>query len=749
MRRVLVLAATLFVATPVLAQQSPFLPDPVYRVLVNEVSGDVSYEHVRYFTHFHRPSAGSEGFEAVARYIEQKAKEYGLEDVRRINVRSSSREAWKAKSAELRVIEPFERRLAFSPEVQLSLADNSRSTDIKAAELVDVGDGASEKDYAGKDVKGRVVLTSGSLGVVMNEAVWKRGALGVVAISTARGVDYPDQIDWMSIPQQNADRTKKGTFGFVLSPREGQRLRRELALAKTPIKVSVKIDAEFTEPAFQSFVEAVIRGTEVHDQDIVLTGHIQEERFSANDDGSGLANVLEIGRALKKAIDEGRLPRPRRDIRFWWCDEIGGEEQFFASFPEERKQILANINQDMVGALQSAGSRVQFVSREPWSRASFLGDVVESILLSVVQGNTGYLSPAQVPPVAQATGLPADGSLVPGLGYTRPILSPLGTRERFDARMIPFHNNTDSQVFNMGVIGIPAVTFTNWPDDFIHSTGDDLWQVDPTQLERNAVAIAGMTWFLATAGEAQVPLLATHMYGRALERMGHDGRVAMEFIEAALRTAQPGLAQADDRMALLAAYERGARLVREAARRERRALESVRTFAPAGSAALAMLQATLQQLPTDTEAEKRLWAYYSAAAQAAGGPKAIVPSVVRASGPAKGAAPAPADLVAIPTDSVKLFLDQRNKVERPRGLHPLMQYEALNYADGHRTVREICDAVGAQADSAGAWYYGTVQREDVEKVLESAAKAGLIQLAAPAQATPATRGAAAGRTRAK
>ena len=63
-------------------------------------------------------------------------------------------------------------------------------------------------------------------------------------------------------------------------------------------------------------------------------------------------------------------------------------------------------------------------------------------------------------------------------------MSPLGTRERFDARMIPFHNNTDSQVFNMGIIGVPAVTFTNWPDDFIHSTGDDLWQVDPTQLER-------------------------------------------------------------------------------------------------------------------------------------------------------------------------------------------------------------------------------------------------------------------------
>lgn len=732
----------LCVVAPASAQQSPFLPDPVYRVLVNEISGDVSYEHVRYFTHFHRPTAGSEGFEAVAKYIEQKAKEYGLEDVRRIHVRSDA-EAWKANAAELRLIEPFERRLAFSPEVQLSLADNSRSADIKSAELVDVGDGTAESDYAGKEVKGKVVLTTGSPAVVMNEAVWKRGALGLVVVSTARAVDYPDQLSWMRIPLANADGTKKGTFGFVLSPREGQRLRRELSLSKTPLKVSVKIDAGFTQPPFQSFVEAVIRGTDIHDQDIVLTGHIQEERFSANDDGSGLANVLEIGRALKKAIDEGRLPRPKRDIRFWWCDEIGGEEQFFANFPDERKQILANINQDMVGALQSAGSRVQFVSREPWSRASFLGDVVESVLMALVAGNTAYLSPGQVP--QPAGGLPADGLLVPGLSYTRPILSPLGTRERFDARMIPFHNNTDSQVFNMGVVGIPAVTFTNWPDDFIHSTGDDLWQVDATQMERNAVAIAGATWFLATAGDAQVPVLATHMYGRALERMSRDARIAMEMIDAVAAGQAAATARRDVVPASAAggvgpgnaefagASGRAWALVAEAARRERRAMESARVFARPGGNGAAVLQGLLAQLPSEEDALKRLSSYQLGLQRAYG---IDIPGVVasgaglraRGGGVHTDAPPSTLGMVPVVTDSVKQFLELRGKIERPRGLHPLMQYEALNYADGKRTVREIVSAVGAEADSAGDWYYGTVEQDDVVKLFESAAKVGLVTL---------------------
>ena len=213
------------------------------------------------------------------------------------------------------------RRLAFTPEVALSLADYSRPTTIASAELVDVGAGTAEADYAGKDVAGKIVLATGSLATAMNEAVWKRGALGLIYFTTQRR-DQQDQVPWTRIPVQNPEKSKDGTFAFVLSQREGLRLRGELAAAKTPYKVQARVESTFHEPSSQSIVEAVIRGTAIHDQDIVLTGHLQEERFSANDDASGCANVLEIARALKRMIDDGRLPRPRRDIRFWWVDEI-------------------------------------------------------------------------------------------------------------------------------------------------------------------------------------------------------------------------------------------------------------------------------------------------------------------------------------------------------------------------------------------------------------------------------------------
>jgi hypothetical protein len=704
MRRVLALVSfvSLFAAAadPAAAQESPFLGERTYRTLVNEISGDIAFEHIRWFTHYHRPMGGNDGFEAVATYVEEKARSYGLEDVRRISLKNDR--SWSPRVGELWLVEPQERRLAYSKEIPLALADFSRNTDIASADLVDVGDGTAEADYAGKDVRGKVVLTSGPPSRVMDEAVWKRGALGLVVFPSAASVlDHPDQYRWTSIPAENADKTKPGTFGFVLTHRDGMRLRRQMAGAKgAGFKVRAHVESVFHEPATSAIVEAVIRGTDIHDQDIVLTGHLQEEMFSANDDASGCASVLEIARALKKSIDEGRLARPKRDIRFWWADEISGEEQYFSDHPEERRQFLANINQDMVGAKQSAGSRVQFVTRPPSSRASFLGDVVESIVESLVQGNTSFLA------AGQARGL-NPGRPVEDGDYSRPVLSRLGTRERYDARVIPFHNNTDHQVFNMAAVGVPGVTFTNWPDPFIHSSDDDLWQMDATQLKRNAVAVAASAYYLANAVDAELPGLATFMYGRALERMSRDATTAMSMIAAA-----GGLE------ARAAAYSPAANLVREAARRERRALESVRALAPRESAGQQVLSRMLEQLPTDTMAEARMAAFFRAFT---GQPE--VPTVAPSAERERLASRVP-----VLVDDVKGFVEKSGKIKRPAGLHALMQFEALNFVDGTRTYFQIYQAVRAEADAAGEWYYGTVTFEDVASVLDSAVEVGVLQL---------------------
>jgi hypothetical protein len=681
------LVALAAMPTAVLAQRSPLISPSVHDALVNEISGDISFEHMRWFTHYHRPMGGGEGYEAVAKYVEQKAREYGLEDIRVIRQKSTT-PSWSPRLGELTLVAPYVRRLAFTPEVALSMADYSRTTEFSDVELVDVGAGVEDADYEGRQVAGRIVLATGSPATVMNQAVWKRGALGLIYFTTRRR-DFQDQVPWTRIPVENADRTKTGTFAFVVSQREGLRLRGELAAAKAPFTVTGRVQSEFHEPASQSIVEAVIRGTAIHDQDVVLTAHLQEERFSANDDASGCANVLEIARALKRMIDDGRLSRPRRDIRFWWVDEISAPEQYFADQPDERRQFLVNINQDMVGAKQSVGSRVQFVTRPPASRASFLGDVVESVVEALVQGNTAYLSAGQA---LQAGATPSGGGVATDeQQYSKAVLARLGTRERYDARVVPFHNNTDHQVFNMPTIGIAGVTFTNWPDDYIHSSDDDLWQMDATQLERNAVAVASAAWIVADAGDEDLTAIAGEVVGRALSRLGRDTATAL------------ALARVPDDPS---AAGRAIGLARESAARERRALLSLGPLSPASEA----VRRALEHLPTADAAEARLRALL-------GGEGAVTVST-----------PEAADQRRTPVlvDHVQGYLDTRGKLVRPRTLHPLMAYEVLNFVDGRRTYGDIYRAVAAEADAAGSWYYGVVTREDVTAYLDSAEKAGVV-----------------------
>jgi Zn-dependent M28 family amino/carboxypeptidase len=688
------------------AQESPFLSPSLHDALVAEVSGDIAYEHVRWFTHYHRPMGGSAGFDAVARYVEQKAREYGLDDVRTIALPMDDA-SWTSTLGELWLTAPTTRRLAFSPEVQLSLADYSRPTDIASARLVDVGDGTKASDYEGRDVKGTVVLASGSLAKVMQEAVWERGALGVVWFTTGRR-DFPDQVPWTRIPLRNKDKTRDGTFGFVLSQREGLRLRAELAAAgSTPFTVRAKVASVMTQPGNQAIVEAVIRGTTIHDRDIVLTGHLQEERFSANDDASGSANVLEIARALQRMIDDGRLPRPVRDIRFWWTDEISAEENYFASKPAERRQVLANVNQDMVGAKQSVGSRVQYVTRPPASRASYLGDVAESIVEALVAGNSSYLAAAQARMVLREGVGASGGGTAASLEepYSRPVIARLGTRERYDARVIPFHNNTDHQVFNQAIVGVPGITFTNWPDDYIHSSDDDLWQIDATQLKRNAVAVAAIAYYLATVDDAAGPALAAQIHARGLGRLGDELAVAAQM----LNTAAPA-----DRSA---AWGRAVSLVREGARRERRAVQSVATLVPGGPKTAAAVAALVHDLPAPETAEARLTpAWIALTGEQA--PPALVPTAREKELAAK---------TPVLVDDVKAFLDKQGDVKRPPALHGLMAHEALNFVDGTRSVLDVARAVAAEADAAGTWYYGRVSIDDVASYIDSAVQVGLVR----------------------
>src|SRR5918997_5619330 len=511
------------------AQTTPFLSDDEIRMLSNEISGDRPFEHIRWLTHWHRDS-GMEGYFKAAEYIVKAAKEVGLQDVRFVE-QTLPGVNYTARAGELWMTEPVALKLADIGEHAVYLADGSRDADV-TAELVYIGDATAES-LKNLDVKGKIVLTNAQPGRAAQNAVYARGAVGIVTYATTEGrspLDFPDQIAWTRI-NPTPPEGKQGTFAFSLPPRKGDTLRRILETKEMQdyfgtgkstkggrVVLRAKVDTDISPaPGRTGFVEGWIRGSSIHDQQIILTAHLQEEQGSANDDGSGCGNLLELARTYNKLIAEGKMARPLRDIRFWWTDEIYSEYRYFQDNPDEPKKFLANVHQDMTGANQAMGSRVQHLIFAPHSRTSYLDAVFESVAQYVINTNNGFLA------ASRQGGLPRP--------HTRPLYATRGSRQGFNARFVPYFDSSHHITFVEGIIGVPAVATINWDDDYIHSSDDDLWQIDQTQLRRNIFLIGSIAFYLSRATEREVPALAAETFAQGQRRLANDLRVAMNLLK--------------------------------------------------------------------------------------------------------------------------------------------------------------------------------------------------------------------------
>ena len=520
--------------TGIYSQTTPFLNQNEINMLRNEISGDRAFEHIRVLTQWHRNS-GMDGYFEAMDYVVEEAKKVGLTDVKMIeqpyedgdgNLRN-----YTAKSAELWLVEPIELKLADIGDHALYLSDNSRDANV-TAELVWIGS-ATEEEIKAANVKGKIVVANANPNTAVRLAVYEYGALGAIAYTTSESksiLDFPDQLPWTRIG--NPPEGKNGSFAFSISPRKGEALKRMLLSENEADyfatgtrskggKVTAKaiVDTDYGKENKRTgtgMVEGWIRGSKYKDQQIVITAHLQEEQGSANDDGSGSANILELGRVFSKLIKEGKIKQPLRDIRFWWSDEIYSEYQYIRTNPGSEKMMLANLHQDMTGAKQSIGSRVQQLIYNPHSRTSYLDALFESVGNFIILSNNPFIQ------AGRQGGYPRP--------HSQPIYSTRGTREGYNAKFVPYFGSSDNLVFVEGIIGVPSVAMINWDDYYIHSSDDDLDKIDQTQLQRNNFLIAGMALFLAYAEAEDIPLIASQTYAQGGKRLANDMDKALQLL---------------------------------------------------------------------------------------------------------------------------------------------------------------------------------------------------------------------------
>ena len=682
-------------------QTTPFLNDEEIRMLRNEISGDRAFEYIRVLTQWHRDS-GMEGYFKAMDYVAEEAKKNGLQEVSIIKqpfLNNDGQPAnYTAKTAELWMVEPVELKLADIGDHALYLADNSRDADV-TAELVWIGD-ATDEALKNIDVKGKIVLANASPFAAVQNAVYERGAVGVIVYTTSESkemMDFPDQLPWTRI--QNPPKDHKGTFAFSLSPRKGETLRKVLQTnqmqdffatgkptqgGKVVIKAKVDTDVG-TENARTGtgMVEGWIRGTKYKDQQIVITSHLQEEQGSANDDGSGVGNMLELARVFNKLIKTGKIPPPKRDIRFWWADEIYSEYQYIRENPASAKQMMVNLHQDMTGAKQSMGGRVQHLIFAPHSRTSYLDALFESVGNFVIMTNNSFIQ------ANRFSNYPRP--------FSQPIIATRGTREPFNARFVPYFGASDNLVFVEGIIGVPAVALINWDDQYIHSSDDDLMNIDQTQLQRNNFIIGAMALYLAYAEAEDIPVLAAETYAQGGRRIAGD-------MQAALQVLNEGDNWKDAHL-----------LIEQGSARERRALDSMRVIAGRDQKANQTIDTFLKMVG---DREKQLLNELGAFYQNKYGKAPVLNLTAAESAAAKK--------VPVNIDSMDEYFSKR--ANAPSGMHSIMRSETFNFVDGKRSYFDIYKAVKAEALTTGKFLYGTVTLEDVVKVLDANVKSGALKL---------------------
>jgi len=564
------MVAAVMCATPSAAQEREdrtLLSWDQLRAIINEVSGERAQQTVLEMVPYPRvrPRAEYEGKFRESEVMARLAKEYGFSNVE-IETFPTSQKLWQATQAELWMTKPDNRKLFDFRDVAVSIASGSETGDV-TGDLVDLGYGGRSEDYAGKDVKGKIVLGTASSSVLQRLAVFERGALGVLSSNPIHPEADIDQIGSQSV-SGTAPQGKTVGFGWSVSPRVGRELASMLAHGeKITLRSVVKTDSY---PGRMETVHATIPGDGSSDQELAMSGHLYEGylKQGANDDASGCAITLEMGRALIRLVADGKLPKPKRTIHFLWVPEISGTAAWLQKHPEVTKKLVADLNFDMEGLRLATHGSFWTMHRTPDSFPSFLNDIGANMMEVIANLNRER--------VRYRSG---------GYGFTLPVLAPTGSQDPFYILIDKHYGASDHVVYISN--GIPSLMFITWPDPFYHSSADTPEKLDPTQFKRAGVVGLGALAVLANADEAMAMKVVAETLARGTERIGQAQRKGLSY-----------LADAADAAAAVEGYKDARNAVRHQVEIEKAALRTAAVLFPTpadGQKRLASLEPLLDQ----------------------------------------------------------------------------------------------------------------------------------------------------------
>ncbi|MEQ8535368.1 MAG: M28 family peptidase [Imperialibacter sp.] len=325
-------------------------PSAAYFDMVRpEITGDLAYETTAYVEQFWR-LAGNAGFDSSiyrivselqkAGYVTEETANDGDRLVYRIEKRALFKPTWEPVNGELSI------KGDASP--LLSFATNRNMLPIYSTSTPEAGIGGEVvfvediEGIAAGSLKGKIALADANPRQAFEQAVQKGGAL---ALLTYNNPDYlqPEKnvtsIQFRSIPYQEG----KDAWCVALSWEAREKLKN--AMAKGKVELNVKIETKIY-PSEELTVVANVRGSQVPDERLVFSAHVQEP--GANDNASGTGTQVEMAAVTARLVINGSFD-PKRTITFLWGDEIVSTRRYIEEDSLRASNIKWGISLDMVG----------------------------------------------------------------------------------------------------------------------------------------------------------------------------------------------------------------------------------------------------------------------------------------------------------------------------------------------------------------------------------------------------------------
>ena len=509
------LAILLLLTVSAMAQH--LVPQPVFTAIAQEFSGENAQENDRQIVQYHRIQGSPMMTEVAEKVVLSKLKAWGIEssleqfpsDGKTLYQTYISPMGWEMRGGELWVegvggvpnFVPV--RLCRYSDAPMCVSTYSKGGDW-SGELVEVGAGTSDKDYEGKDVRGKVALAYGYAGAVVRAAAVKRGAVGVVIYPEADDrPEHPDMVRYNGV-WPRADELDTTAGGFQISLNQYTQLREWMN--RGPVRVHGKIDATLG-PGQLTLVHAWIRGSKNPETEVVISGHLDHPKWSANDNASGSAALLEMVRTLHTLIASGKLAAPATTIHFMWVPEYYGTMAYLSKHPEARSCnpagwddprqkpagkphragepcVVMDLNLDMVGEDTVKTASRFYITRTPDSvegdLSAMLSDVME-------QTREAYM------------------------------FAPTGSHNFWPAVMAPYAQGSDHDLF-LGV-GIPAAMLGHDPDWTHHTSEDTVDKTDASEFLRVGVLASAAAYWMAGDATRQKEDLKRLGYAGAADRI--------------------------------------------------------------------------------------------------------------------------------------------------------------------------------------------------------------------------------------